>query len=145
VYRRVLLGLGAAVLLLWLVASLQDAEAAPPSQASIAVSSAPTDIVYKHVCSPSETVSVTLRGRVGRHAKAVTWFFEYGTTANYGHRTGKTRMRARTTLSPVSVRLTDQQVPFHYRLAAVSSHKTAFGIDETLPTATAACTTNPSR
>jgi hypothetical protein len=143
-FRRLFLLLGAATLLLGLVVSLHDAQAAQPRQASsTAVSSAPTDIVYEHVCAPNETVSVRLRGIVTPHGQAVTWFFEYGTTTNYGHRTVRTRLRASTAAAHVAVRLKRKQVPFHYRLVAVSSHNTAFGGDETLPTTTTACTTNP--
>jgi hypothetical protein len=80
--------------------------------------------------------AVTLAGNVGPIGSATRWFFEYGTTANYGLRTPSASAGAATNTVAVATRvvgLTPGTI-YHERLVATSAAGTGIGSDVTFRT-----------
>jgi Ca2+-binding RTX toxin-like protein len=79
----------------------------------------------------------TLTGVVDTHGRPTSWYFEYGSTAGYGARTGTRSAGSAAGNRGVSATVTGLQpgVTYHYRLVARSDAGTANGTDRTFNTA----------
>lgn len=87
-----------------------------------------------NVDAPGATISATLNGTVNPAGQATTYYFEYGTTADYGLQTAGASAGAGTADVPVSAQLSGLNAAdaYHYRIVAVSVGGTAVGLDQTL-------------
>jgi phosphodiesterase/alkaline phosphatase D-like protein len=80
--------------------------------------------------------SATLRGTINPKGQATTYYFEYGTTADYGFETAAVSGGSGTSDKSVSARITGL-IPgtgYHFRVVAVSAGGTTLGADSTLAT-----------
>ena len=79
----------------------------------------------------------TLKGTVNTSNQVTTWFFEYGTDANYGAQTPTTTEPAGTEDAAVEATLTGlaAATEYHYRLVAQNATGTTKGEDATFTTA----------
>jgi hypothetical protein len=77
-------------------------------------------------------MSATLTGTVNPASQATTYYFEYGTTTNYGQETASASAGAGTADVPVTAQLSGLSTAavYHYRLVAVSPGGTALGADQ---------------
>lgn len=82
--------------------------------------------------------SATATGTVNPGGQATQYYFEYGTTANYGLETAAQDGGSGTASEPVSANLSglSSSTVYHYRLVAVSPGGTALGSDQTFKTTT---------
>src|SRR5579872_2333761 len=93
------------------------------------------------------TTSATLNGSVDPSGRPTTWYFEYGTTTNYGARTplkdagsGSGPVAVSANITALTPGRTD-----HFRLVATNDAGTSRGADQTFVTSTApAATTKPA-
>ena len=94
------------------------------------------------VTSPATSVtltSATLHGSVNPLGRATTWYFEYGTSTNYGTKTPLQSAGAGTSAVSVSGSITGLTTgrTYHFRLVAMNTAGTAQGSDQTFSTAAA--------
>jgi phosphodiesterase/alkaline phosphatase D-like protein len=84
----------------------------------------------------SAQTSATVTGSVNPNGLATTWFFQYGTSTNYGSQTGSSNAGSGTTSTNVSASLTGLSpgTTYHYRLVAMNSSGTTQGADAVLTT-----------
>ena len=82
--------------------------------------------------------SATLHGSVNPFGRATTWYFEYGTSTNYGTKTPIQSAGAGTTATSVSASITGLTTgrTYHFRIVAQNTAGTAHGADLTFSTAT---------
>jgi hypothetical protein len=80
--------------------------------------------------------SATLNGVVNPQGATTTYFFQYGTTINYGFQTFPMLVAATTAAVPVSQTLTglSQFTTFHYRLVAEHGAIRTYGLDQSFVT-----------
>jgi hypothetical protein len=80
--------------------------------------------------------SASLNGLVNPEALSTQWYFEYGTTTAYGSKTPAKTLAASPNISKVSAAVASlaPQATYHYRLVAVSSAGTTYGVDFALTT-----------
>jgi hypothetical protein len=82
--------------------------------------------------------SATLNGSVDPHGLTTTVYFQYGTTTSYGHttfsqiKTGNTYQSISANLSGLTASTT-----YHFRLVAMNTAGTRYGVDRTFTTLTA--------
>lgn len=83
--------------------------------------------------------SATLTGTIRTNGYRVKYYFQYGTSTRYGHRTATRSLRASHSASHVSVKITGLRPghTYHYRLVAVYSGRRAVGADRRLREAAA--------
>jgi len=108
----------------------------------LTTSSAP-DVVTGNASSITAT-SATLNGTVNPSSRATTWYFEYGTSTNYGTKTSAKDAGSGTSAVPVSAAITGLKsgATYHFRLVATSDAGTARGSDQTfVPVASPGVTT----
>ncbi|MBC8427113.1 MAG: hypothetical protein H8E00_00495 [Deltaproteobacteria bacterium] len=79
------------------------------------------------------STSATLNGTVNPKGEAATYYFEYGTSTNYGSTTSSASAgsgsSAVSVSAPISGLISD--TTYHYRLAATNSEGTSYGDDKT--------------
>ena len=82
--------------------------------------------------------TATLNGSVNPNGLSTTYYFEYGTTTNYGSTTTSTDAGTGTTAISVSADLTglSEGTTYHFRLVATNSVGTSNGDDKTFTTLT---------
>ncbi len=82
------------------------------------------------------TTGATLNGTANPHGLATTYYFEYGTTTNYGSSTASQAAGSGTGSGSVSTAVSGllPGTTYHYRLVAVSAGGTGKGSDQTFPT-----------
>jgi len=82
--------------------------------------------------------AATLNGTVNPCGDATTYYFEYGTTANYGMSTENSSAGSGTNDIAVSANLTDltPATTYHFRVQASNSSGTSYGNDQTFITVT---------
>jgi hypothetical protein len=80
--------------------------------------------------------SATLNGLINPEAQSTKWYFEYGSTTAYGSKTTVKTIAASPNIASVSAPISalSPQASYHYRLVAVSSAGTSYGIDFALTT-----------
>jgi hypothetical protein len=80
--------------------------------------------------------SATLAGTVNPSGQTTTYYFEYGTTGNYGVETTAVNAGAGSTVTSASTDLVGLRAgtTYHYRLVAFSAGGTTMGADQTLKT-----------
>jgi hypothetical protein len=102
-----------------------------------AVLAAPTAITGP--VSAVGPASATASGTVNPNGRSTSWYFEYGTSANYGKRTASRSAGSGTANTQVSAALTGLSPArtYHYRLVATSSGGTTRGRDGVFTTPTA--------
>jgi hypothetical protein len=85
------------------------------------------------------TTSVTLTGSVNPQGNSTNWYFQYGTTTNYGSKTSTKGVGSGTQTVGVSATLSNlaSGTTYHYRLVGSNHHGTTFGSDVTFSTAVA--------
>jgi len=83
--------------------------------------------------------SATLNGSVNPFGRATTWYFEYGTSTNYGSKTSLQSAGSGTSSVAVSAPVSGLSVgkTYHFRIVAMNTAGTAFGHDATFSTGTA--------
>jgi hypothetical protein len=101
---------------------------APPSSAPPTAASGSASAVD----APGATLSATLTGTVNPAGQATTYYFEYGTTPDYGLETVAASAGAGPADVAVSAQLTGLNAAdaYHYRVVAVSAGGTAVGSDQ---------------
>ena len=84
------------------------------------------------------STSATLNGTVNPNGRATTWYFEYGTSTNYGTKTPTKDAGAGTAPVNVSAQITalTPNRTYHFRLVAVSDAGTTRGTDQIFSTST---------
>jgi len=82
--------------------------------------------------------SVTLNGTINPSGQATTYYFEFGTTTNYGIETAPVSAGAGTSNVAAigGLRGLTASTTYHFRLVAVSAGGTALGADQTVQTTT---------
>ncbi len=82
---------------------------------------------------------ITVTGKVDPNGYASSYFFEYGTTAQYGQSTASVSAGSGYATSPVSQAIggVTPATSYHYRIVLVSPAGTTYGADRTVVTATA--------
>ena len=108
----------------------------------LTTSSAP-DVVTGNASSITAS-SATLNGTVNPSSRSTTWYFEYGTSTNYGTKTSAKDAGSGTSAVPVSAAVTGLKsgTTYHFRLVATSDAGTAHGTDHTfVPVASPTVTT----
>jgi phosphodiesterase/alkaline phosphatase D-like protein len=111
----------------------------------LTTSSAPA-VVTGNASSITAT-SATLNGTVNPSSRSTTWYFEYGTSTNYGTKTTTKDAGSGTSDVAVSAPITGLKSgsTYHFRLVATSDAGTARGSDHTfVPVASPTVTTNPA-
>jgi hypothetical protein len=80
--------------------------------------------------------SATLNGTVDPNGRATSWYFEYGTSTNYGSRTPATSAGSGTTARSVAAAVSNLRPGrlYHYQLVATSDAGTSRGADRTFST-----------
>jgi hypothetical protein len=80
--------------------------------------------------------SATLNGLLNPEALSTEWYFQYGSTTAYGSKTPEKALAASPNISKVSAAVANlgPQATYHYRLVAVSSAGTTYGVDFALTT-----------
>lgn len=80
--------------------------------------------------------SATLNGTVKPNGSAGNYYFEYGTTTDYGFTTPVTDIGPGTIDVPVSAEVSnlDPETTYHFRIVATNSTVTSFGLDATFDT-----------
>lgn len=81
----------------------------------------------------------TLNGKITTNTEAVAWYFQYGTTTNYGHQTTSGAIAAGGGQVPVSFQITGLRPHklYHYRLVGVAANGyTSYSADATFRTLT---------
>jgi hypothetical protein len=101
-----------------------------------------TSTAVEAVTKPATNVtltSATFNGSVNPFGHATTWYFEYGTSKNYGTKTALQSAGSGTTAINVSTAVTGLKVgnTYHYRLVAMNTAGTANGSDITFLTTAA--------
>lgn len=83
--------------------------------------------------------SARVMGTVNPHGQATSYYFEYGTTSDYGIETAPAGAGSGTSDVTATANITGlaANTTYHYRVVAVSPGGTALGADETVRTATA--------
>jgi hypothetical protein len=107
------------------LAAVAQAATAPAVSTSAATSVAPN--------------SATFNGSVNPNGENTTWYFQYGTTTNYGSRTPNQNAGAGFSPAAVSATVSGLQGgrTYHFRLVATSAGGTSTGADMTFSTGTA--------
>ncbi|MBF0230095.1 MAG: hypothetical protein HQK63_11015 [Desulfamplus sp.] len=106
-----------------------------PVQVDIPTGMTPT--VATGSASLIATDSATLDGTVNPNGSATTWYFQYGTTTNYGSLTSiATLGSSGSTSETVSSRIMvlEENTTYHFRLVAANSTGTTYGNDKTFTT-----------
>gem|GEM_PF-1190774 len=95
-----------------------------------------------HANSIRET-TVILNGLVNPHGHPTTYYFEYGTTINYGDTTENMDAGSGKDEIAISIPLTGltSQTTYHYRLVATNSYGKTYGKDVTVTTTNGVATT----
>jgi hypothetical protein len=116
-----------------LVAS-SDGGATDGADATFATSGQPS--VSTGAASSITPTTAKLNGSVTPNALATNWYFEYGTTTNYGTRTATKSAGSGGTAQNESASITKLKVAtlYHYRLVASNSAGTTAGSDHTFST-----------
>ena len=99
--------------------------------------------------SPATSVtssSATLNGSVNPNGTSTSWYFEFGTSTNYGSKTTVEDAGSGTTALNVAVPIVGLQAnkAYHYRLVASSSGGASQGADQALSTGNATAVTTSS-
>lgn len=78
----------------------------------------------------------TFKATVDPEALATTWYFQYGTTTNYGSKTAAKTLVASPNATTVSVAVTSllPRTTYHFRIVATSGAGTSYGADLSLTT-----------
>jgi hypothetical protein len=89
---------------------------------------------------PTQSVgadTAVVSGVLDTHGRSTSWWFDYGTTASYGHSTGAKSAGSKPGTQTVSVPLSGlgPATVYHYRLVAKSDAGTTAGADATFTTA----------
>jgi phosphodiesterase/alkaline phosphatase D-like protein len=111
----------------------------------LTTSSAP-DVTTGNASSITATTA-TLNGTVNPSSRSTTWYFEYGTSTNYGTKTTSKDAGAGTSNVAVSAAIAGLKsgTTYHFRLVATSDAGTAQGSDHTfVPVASPGVTTKPA-
>jgi hypothetical protein len=90
----------------------------------------------------------TLNGKVDTNGEAVTWYFQYGTSTNYGQQTPSESISAGNGDVPVSFGISGlhPHTLYHYRLVAVAANGvTSYSADATFNTLTPTIKASPSK
>jgi hypothetical protein len=111
-----------------------DAGTSTGKDVAFATSSAPA--VVTAAATPVAPTSATLRGSVTPNGLSTSWWFEYGTSTNYGSKTSTANAGSGSSARSVSAGITKLAVgtTYHYRLVAQNSSGKSFGADQTLTT-----------
>ena len=80
-----------------------------------------------------KNTSATVLGSVKVGNQSTAWFFQYGTSRFYGSATGIGRISADGNVSAVVLRLRPATT-YHFRLVAINSSGTSYGVDRTFRT-----------
>jgi hypothetical protein len=101
----------------------------PPSTPPTATTGVGTDLGQS---------TATVNGTVNPQGQSTSYYFEYGTTSDYGFETAPTSAGSGSAPTPATANLTGLQssTTYHFRLVAVSPGGTALGTDQTLTTTT---------
>jgi hypothetical protein len=101
------------------------------SDGLLTTSAAP--VVVTGSASSVTATSATLNGNVNPSSRATTWYFEYGTSTNYGTKTAAKDAGAGTSGVDVSAAITGLGAgkTYHFRLVAASDAGTSLGSDKT--------------
>ncbi len=83
-----------------------------------------------------QPLQATLEGTVNPNGVDTHYYFQYGTTTEYGSTTTSTDVGSGTTSVPVNVAVVglDEGVTYHYRVVANNSGGTAYGSDQSFTT-----------
>jgi phosphodiesterase/alkaline phosphatase D-like protein len=96
----------------------------------------PKPIVTSAAATSIAPTSAMLNGTVNPSGHSTDYFFEYGTTVDYGFQTSSTGAGSGSTNEAVTAEVTGLQAgtTYHYRLVAVSAGGTSLGTDEKFTT-----------
>jgi hypothetical protein len=80
--------------------------------------------------------AATLAGSVNPNGHVTSWYFQYGKTKSYGRRTTAVDAGSGTKRVPVSAGVSELEgkTTWHFRLVAINSAGTTFGVDHTFKT-----------
>jgi len=80
--------------------------------------------------------SATVNGRVNPNGESTTYYFEYGTTTDYGFSTTSTDAGSGSSELSVNSHISglDQDTTYHYRVVATNIEGTSYGVDRTFRT-----------
>jgi len=112
-----------------------DAGTSRGADQTFSTATAPT--VVTGSASSIAPTSAKLNGTVTPNGQTTSWYFEYGTSANYGSKTAAKSAGSGTSPVKVSASLTRLKTTttYHYRLVATNPSGTTFGGDRTFSTA----------
>ena len=104
-------------------------------QGPYAINDAP--VVTTGSASSVTSVSATLNGTVNPNGLNTDFYFEYDTSLSFGSTTTRTAVGNGTNAIPVSASLTGlQRETYYYRIVAINSAGTSFGVNKTVTTLT---------
>jgi phosphodiesterase/alkaline phosphatase D-like protein len=116
------------------IVATSDAGTTTGKDATFTTSSAPT-VATGDVTSITPT-GATLRGSVTPNGLSTTWWFEYGTSTNYGSKTSSHSAGSGTALRSASTGIKSLRAgtAYHYRLVAQNARGRVAGADRTFTT-----------
>jgi len=94
-----------------------------------------------HPASDITIDTVNLNGTVYANGFNTTYYFQYGTTTNYGSSTPTDAVSSNSSVTAVISGL-NENTTYHYRLIATNGQGTSYGSDQTFQTASAQQTTS---
>jgi hypothetical protein len=102
----------------------------------LAASEAPPPVVVTGAATDVGPFRATVQGTINANGRLTDYWFDYGTSAAYGSRTGKTSAGNATTTIGVSVGIGGLQAGkiYHYRIVGRSDAGTTVGADRTFTT-----------
>ena len=103
------------------------------------------------IVEPATTITgwaATLNGKITTNGQAVTWYFQYGTSTNYGKQTSSGSISAGNGQVPVSFKITGlhPHTRYHYRVVGVGANGvTSYSADATFETLSPTINASPSQ
>ncbi len=118
---------------------------------SATASTASVTITYKAAARPTATThkatgvkskSATVHGSVNGHGLATTYWFQWGTSKQYGHTTSSHKLKASTSAKSAMALLEGLKAGtrYHFRVVAKNASGTSHGKDMTFTTKAASAT-----
>ncbi len=106
------------------------------SDSTFTTSKTPAPLAVTGAATTVSTSSATVNGTVNPSGVATNYYFQYGTSAGYGHDTPTHSAGSGATAAPVSAAVSGLATgtTYHYRVVAVSSGGTVTGRDATFTT-----------
>jgi hypothetical protein len=118
------------------------APAATTSTASVTISytAAPGPTATTHKATGVKSKSATVHGSVNGQGLGTTYWFQWGTSKHYGHKTGSHKLKASPSAKSVKALLGGLKAGtrYHFRVVAKNASGTAHGKDMTFRTAAVA-------